>query len=131
MKDRKPRWGLRGLQKAAKQPDGLELTESKAVEPIIASMPDVVDRKGAVAYVRDAILALTAGDFSHSVPAMRDEADVYGVRKDDRDWFVKVTLQEVADASGKQTKQVLVVSFHEPKKPFRTLKGELKPWPNT
>jgi hypothetical protein len=56
---------------------------------------------------------------------MRSVSDVYGVQINGRDWWIKLTLEEVES----DKKHVLVISFHPPEREFTTVAGlELKPW---
>lgn len=133
-----PHWPLRGVKKAVTE-GRIQLTESRAVNPLICDAPGVQNRMGAMNYAKAAILDLNGTDFSHCLPGMADFCDVYGVERDGKHWWVKITMMETpgqtsseakAGARGKKkAKQVLVISFHKPEQPFKTVGGkELRPW---
>lgn len=130
---RAPHWSLKQVKKALAQ-GGLELTERRAVDPLIQHEASVVDRSSALAHVKPIIDTLKGTDFSHTVQAMQNVSDVYGIQIGGRDWWVKLTLQEVVNtptgsAGATKTRQVLVISFHPPEREFKTVGGlELKPW---
>ena len=128
-----PHWSLKQVKKALAH-GGLELTERRAIDPLIQQEAGVVDRRSAVAHVTAIVHGLKGTDFSHTVRAMQNISDVYGVQVGGRDWWIKLTLQQGEGASkgpGRVTKaqQVLVISFHPPEREFKTVGGlELKPW---
>ena len=125
-----PHWSLRQVKKALKG-GGLELTKARAIDHLLRHESSVVDRRTAVAFVRPIIDGLKGTDFSHTVNAMHNISDVYGVQINGRDWWVKVTLEDKpvvqakssGKAKGKKTviKHVSVISFHPPEREFKTV----------
>ncbi|OGQ84735.1 MAG: hypothetical protein A2289_23020 [Deltaproteobacteria bacterium RIFOXYA12_FULL_58_15] len=115
---------------------GIELTQTRAIDPLVRHELGVTDRTSAIAHAKQIVASLKGTDFSHTVQAMQSISDVYGVQISGRDWWIKLTLQEVEVKATDKTKgkrpthkQVLVVSFHPPEREFKTVGGlELKPW---
>ena len=110
---------------------GLELTRRRAVDPLMAHVPEVTSRTTAVEYAQAAIEKLKGADFSHSVHGMADPCDVYGIECDGKGWWVKLTIETVEEPGKGEPKrrQVLVVSFHPPDRRFKTVNGkEFVPW---
>ena len=132
---RAPHWSLRQVSTALRK-GGIELTQTRAIDPLIRHELGVADRTSAIAHAKQTIASLKGTDFSHTVQAMQSISDVYGVQIAGRDWWVKLTLRQAnVNATGKTSgtkatnKQVLVVSFHPPEREFNTVGGlELKPW---
>ena len=132
---RAPHWPLRQVMTALRK-GGIELTQTRAIDPLIRHEPSVADRTSAIAHVKQIVASIKGTDFSHTVHAMQSISDVYGVQIAGRDWWIKLTLQEVEVESMRKTKskqaitkRVLVVSFHPPERKFETVGGlELKPW---
>lgn len=71
----------------------------------------------------EALASLNMGDFVDSVvlDTTQQPADVYAVRLDERDWYVKLFLTVEIDAPNNDT--VVCVSFHPPRFPMTTTSG--------
>ena len=66
------------------------------------------------------IASLTIGSFAETVQLGLDEADVYGVKREGRGWYVKLTVREESDL-------VVVISFHPLEHRLQTNKGTVLP----
>jgi hypothetical protein len=78
-------------------------------------------RTEALVTVCAAIEGLRGTDFAHRSQLALHEADVYGVRIDDRGWYLKLTVVE------DRGQLVLVISFHPLEEPLRTRGGMVEP----
>jgi hypothetical protein len=66
------------------------------------------------------LLELEIGSYAHTVQLTFDMADVYGIRVEDRGWYLKITIDE-------QVPEVAVISFHPLERALKTRGGRVTP----
>jgi Motility quorum-sensing regulator, toxin of MqsA len=76
-------------------------------------------RQAALA-VREVCAQLTERQFARTESLTWDEADVYGVRYQQRGWYLKLTIDEAIP-------EVAIISFHPLQRPLWTNAGVTKP----
>lgn len=74
----------------------------------------------AMGFVATAVQLLTIENFHATVQLTYDIADEYGVTIDGTGWYIKLCID-------RSVPEVVVISFHPPERPMRTVAGVVKP----
>lgn len=74
----------------------------------------------AMKFVAAAVLMLTVDNFHATVRLTYDVADEYGINIEGTGWYLKLCID-------RSVPELVVISFHPPERPMRTVAGIVKP----